>query len=145
MARGSAAKGRQVRGFTYFFEIGTALRPADPRRRATMTLTDKFDVKGIVAVTLRRLGSGKPYLIVAFLAITAGGIYGLNRGIFVGSAEYFVDQGIVQKRCRYLFVTGVSEIPARGSVFDGLGLPPGLQGMRLTDRRDNLYCGVFGD
>jgi len=110
-----------------------------------MTLTDKFDVKGIVAVTLRRLGSGKPYLIVAFLAITAGGIYGLNRGIFVGSAEYFVDQGIVQKRCRYLFVTGVSEIPARGSVFDGLGLPPGLQGMRLTDRRDNLYCGVFGD
>jgi hypothetical protein len=115
-----------------------------------MTLIDKYvaDAKGIVAVTLRTLGSRKRHLIVAIPVAIAVAIYGLNRGIFVGSVDYVIGEKLFQKKCRYLFVTGVSEIPARGSVFDAIPAPEaqGFRGMYTTDRRsDNLYCRVFGD
>ena len=48
--------------------------------------------------------------------------YALDHGIYVGSAVYIAgadccpDLDVLQKKCRYLFVTGISEINAR----DGL-------------------------
>jgi hypothetical protein len=56
----------------------------------------------------------KRYLILAPIAVIAA-IYALNRGIFIGSISYPIGADVVQKKCRYLFVTGVSELPARGS------------------------------
>jgi hypothetical protein len=59
------------------------------------------------------------YFFVAFLFAVTIGIYGINRGVFVGSKRYVAsatccpDLDTIRKRCRYLFVTGVSEIDAR--------------------------------
>jgi hypothetical protein len=70
----------------------------------------------------------KRYLILAPIAVIAA-IYALNRGIFIGSISYPIGADVVQKKCRYLFVTGVSEIPARGSNLDQV---PSMRGFRLT-------------
>jgi hypothetical protein len=114
-----------------------------------MTVTDKYiaDAKDIVAVILRRLGSRKRHLIVAIPRMIAVAIYGLNRGIFVGSVDNVIGEELFRKKCRYLFITGVSEIPARGSVFDGIDVPyvRGMRGIHSADGPDNLYCRVFGD
>jgi hypothetical protein len=82
----------------------------------------------------------KRYLILAPIAVVAA-IYALNRGIFVGSINYPMGGDVVLKKCRYLFVTGISEIPARGSHLDR---DPSMRGIGLTTN-DNLYCHLFGD
>lgn len=63
------------------------------------------------------------YVMIILLAIVILAMYGLNRGIYVGSQRYVSGAPCcpgddeIQKRCRYLFVTGISEIDARdGSV-----------------------------
>jgi hypothetical protein len=62
------------------------------------------------------------FLFVTFLFAAILAIYGINRGVFVGSKRYVAsaeccpDLDTIQKRCRYLFVTGVSEIDARDGV-----------------------------
>jgi hypothetical protein len=79
--------------------------------------------------------------------VAAAAVYALDRGIFIGSADHVIGQAVLQKKCRYLFITGVSEIPARGSILDGLGPPEvqNMRGLRLATGTDNLYCRMFGD
>jgi hypothetical protein len=77
---------------------------------------------------------------VAFL-IAFSVIYGLDHGVYVGSTSFMRD-GIIYKNCRYLFVTGVSEIPSRDGRNDNI---PVLRGRRLPDWPDNLYCRFFAE
>jgi hypothetical protein len=92
------------------------------------------------------------YLVAAFLLVVALAGYGLNRGIFVGSERYVrgaeccPHADFIQKRCRYLFVTGISEIDAR----DGRIIAPGARtdAAALTaalEHPDNGYCRLFGE
>ena len=80
--------------------------------------------------------------------------YALDRGIYVGSERnlmgYGSDSGgnldYIQKRCRYLFVTGVSEIDAH----DGKVAAPRARSDQtaLEDalkKPDNGYCRLFGE
>ena len=58
--------------------------------------------------------------IVIAIVLFAIAVYALDRGIYVGSARYVMgyeadfpqDSDFLQKRCRYLFITGISEIDA---------------------------------
>jgi len=75
------------------------------------------------------------------LLIAAFAIYGLDRGIYVGTASFTRD-GVIFKNCRYLFVTGISEIPSRNGTTDSI---PMLRGRRLPDWPDNLYCRIFAE
>jgi hypothetical protein len=92
------------------------------------------------------------YLVAAFLFVVVLAIYGLNRGIFVGSARYvygtkgYPESDTIKKRCRYLFVTGVSEIDAR----DGEVSAPsaGRDQSAFLDaikKPENGYCPLFGE
>ncbi len=83
----------------------------------------------------------KKHLILPALILLAGAIYGLDRGIYIGTKS-FVKEGFLVKRCRYLFVTGISEVPARGA--PPIGNLPAL-GMQLADHPDQLYCRVFAE
>jgi hypothetical protein len=88
------------------------------------------------------MGDGKrvrPALLIAAAVIAVAAIYCLDRGIFIGSNS-FVNQGFLVKRCRYLFITGVTEQPAHGA--PPIGNLPKL-GMQLADRPDQLYCRIF--
>jgi hypothetical protein len=80
-------------------------------------------------------------LIAACLLVTAFAAYGVDRGIYVGSTDYLLEEVWIIKECRYLFVTGVSEIPARGGIFEGTP----LRGQRKANETDRLYCRLFGD
>jgi hypothetical protein len=82
----------------------------------------------------------KLYLILTALIVAAATIYGLDRGIYVGTTN-FTQEGFVFKNCRYLFVTGVSEIPSRNGRTDN----PALRGRRLPEWPDNLYCRLFAE
>lgn len=95
----------------------------------------------------------KRYWIALALFLAGLAIYGLDRGIYVGSAttssasRYSVGQGVnaeehtytvVSKYCRYLFITGVVELPAPG----GLG-SAGMPGQRFDSDPDTLHCRIF--
>ncbi|HEY1935992.1 MAG TPA: hypothetical protein VGG99_28635 [Acetobacteraceae bacterium] len=77
----------------------------------------------------------------ALLFVVAIAVYGLDHGIYIGT-ESFIREGIIFKNCRYLFVTGVSEIPSRNGRDDN---NPMLRGKRLPDWPDNLYCRLFAE
>jgi hypothetical protein len=91
-----------------------------------------------------------PSAIVA-IAVLFGAAYGLDHGVYVGSERYVMgapccaNADVIQKRCRYLFVTGVSEINA----VDGQVMAPNamhdpnaaLAGLQTPD---NGYCHLFG-
>lgn len=83
----------------------------------------------------------KKHLIVPALIVLAGAIYSLDRGIYIGTKS-FVNEGLLIKRCRYLFITGISEVPARGA--PPIGNLPKL-GVQLADQPDQLYCRVFAE
>lgn len=115
----------------------------------------------------------KRYLVVLIpLCVVALITYGLDRGIYVGSFDALYsapccpDTAYFQKRCRYLFVTGISEIDAhdgRTSVYNVTsdlkeagfsskeivedfiknGIPPRIN-ERLSSL-DNGYCRLFGE
>jgi hypothetical protein len=93
-----------------------------------------------------------PYLFITLLFIVALGVYGLNRGMFVGSERYVFsaeccpDLDTIRKRCRYLFVTGISEIDAR----DGEVSAPRANTDRTAfkdalKKPENGYCPLFGE
>ena len=91
----------------------------------------------------------KRYWIVALLFVIAPAIYGLDRGIYVGSVSYYLEPDkprspgeVIIKHCRYLFITGISEIPAHGGVFDQA---PALRGMQSENNANQLYCRFFGE
>lgn len=84
-------------------------------------------------------------LALAVLVILAL-MFVLDHGLFVGSVKSEISPGVVQKRCQYLFITGVTELPAHGSAVEllpaGSGIPPGVM---LPNMPDNLYCRLFAD
>lgn len=83
----------------------------------------------------------KSKVVLPLLIVPAAAVYGLDRGIYIGSTS-FVNGGLFVKRCRYLFVTGVSEVPAHGGASMGLTTVPGVQ---LVQNADALYCRVFAE
>ena len=81
----------------------------------------------------------RKYLLFGFFFIAACALYGLNRGIFIGTKLYewgpapccpYMGADIV-KKCRYLFVTGVAETTAHDGLT--LGTKPPYSG----------YCTLF--
>jgi hypothetical protein len=81
------------------------------------------------------------YLILIVLLVVVLTIYGLDRGIYIGTTN-FTREGVIFKNCRYLFVTGISEMPSRNGRTDHI---PMLRGRRLPDWPDNLYCRLFAE
>ena len=95
-----------------------------------------------------------PILATLCIVVVIVVIYGLNRGIFVGSTS-FAANGLVYERCHYLFITGVIELPARGGPLDQphvegmpiISVPDAaqLRGTRLPFAPDDLYCRIFAE
>ncbi len=73
-------------------------------------------------------------------------VYGLNRGIFIGSTKTSFGEPVelVTMSCRYLFVTGITEVPARGGQIEEY---PQTQrrGIAPASQPDSLYCRFFAD
>jgi hypothetical protein len=76
--------------------------------------------------------------------------YALDRGIYVGSVRYVMGYGFspdydfLQKRCRYLFITGISEIDAHDGRVDAPHArtdPAALE--TALKKPDNGYCRLF--
>jgi|SRR5271155_1229104 len=86
-------------------------------------------------------------VVIAFGTV-AGVLYGLDRGIYVGSSNYVLPAGsfgkeeYVLKQCRYLFVTGIAEKPAHGGEFD---VVPTMGGRQPAANAAQLYCRFFGE
>lgn len=59
-----------------------------------------------------------PIILSASLVVGAAA-YGLNRGVFLGSSTWR-EGGMIHRSCRYLFVTGVSDLAAHGGTFGRL-------------------------
>jgi hypothetical protein len=89
---------------------------------------------------------------LAIVMVGASGlaVYALDRGVFVGSSRYVTgadccpDLDYIQKRCRYLFVTGISEIDA----IDGTVDAPNARKDRFAvtaamNKPENGYCHLF--
>jgi hypothetical protein len=72
------------------------------------------------------------------IAVIVLSVYGLNRGIYLGSSITNEDRAFT-KRCRYLFISGISEIPAQGGPLKD---SPGWQPAHLPDQ---LYCRFFAE
>jgi hypothetical protein len=83
----------------------------------------------------------KPYLTATFVLVGALTIYGLDRGIYIGSVTA-ISEGLLHKNCRYLFVSGISEKPAHGGPLE-TGIA--FRGVQLAKEPDNLYCRFFGE
>ena len=60
-----------------------------------------------------------PRTFVVLLIGFIGVVYGLNRGVFVGSRSVLLgatccpELDVVEKQCRYLFITGLSTVEAK--------------------------------
>ena len=82
------------------------------------------------------------------LAVLLVFTYGLNRGIYVGKRSYIDGETLrdgshlIRETCRYLFITGVSELPAKGNALEQY---PMFRGVRFSNQADNLYCRVFAN
>ena len=87
---------------------------------------------------------GRVSLIIAFVSLLVGVVYWLDRGIYLGSTSYVV-QGILYKNCKYLFVTGISELPAHGGPLENVQGGRMFSGRQNANERDNLYCRLIAD
>jgi hypothetical protein len=81
---------------------------------------------------------------MAALFVGAFVVYAIDRGIYIGSSK-IVSDGLLHKNCRYLFITGITEIPAHGGVANLVPSGQFPRGVQLADGSDNLYCRVFGE
>jgi hypothetical protein len=99
--------------------------------------------------------------IVAIISFVLGAVYGLDRGIYLGSSDrvlpaddtppWTVRDGTssttnddwVLKTCRYLFITGITEKPAHGGVVKSSD--PVAGGLKPIGNADRLYCRLFGE
>jgi len=96
----------------------------------------------------------KLHWIVLLLAIAGGAVYGIDRGIYIGStttiknSSYPVGQGVnaetrtysvIFKNCRYLFISGIIEMPALG------GHSTNMPGQRFDEDPDTLHCRIFAE
>jgi len=88
----------------------------------------------------------KRYLLIVLLLIATLAIYALDHGIYIGSTTTTqINNGsghspytVIQKNCRYLFVTGITEFPAWGGSSN-------LRGQQFANEPDSLYCRIFRD
>lgn len=94
----------------------------------------------------------KPYLVIAVLFVVVLAAYALDRGIYVGSKRYVVgadccpDVDYIQKRCRYLFVTGISEIDAHDGQMPAPGARRNIAALSTAlQKPENGYCRLFGE
>jgi hypothetical protein len=78
--------------------------------------------------------------------------YAIDRGIYVGSVRYTggadccPDNDYIQKRCRYLFVTGISKIDARdGQVMAPRARSDASAQLAALAKPENGYCRLFGE
>ena len=89
-------------------------------------------------------------ILITALFIVAFAAYGIDHGIYVGFRRYAAgadccsDLEYIQKRCRYLFVTGISEIDAQ----DGRVSAPRARNSQAALETallepDNGYCRLF--
>lgn len=92
----------------------------------------------------------KVWIVIAIFLLVVFAGYALDHGIYIGSKRYVggaeccPDLDSIQKRCRYLFVTGISEIDAR----DGEVSAPRARSDRVAlsaalQNPDNGYCRLF--
>ena len=73
----------------------------------------------------------KKYLVIGFLIVVSFAVYGLDHGIYIGTTLYRYGPAPccpkmgadTLKKCRYLFVTGVSEILAHDGLTEGTNPP----------------------
>ena len=92
-------------------------------------------------------------IVLALLAICFAAAYALDRGVYIGSERRVLSYPhdpngvLIMTRCRYLFVTGISEIDASGQV-------PLVTPSPSVDRKgflavagepDNSYCRLFAE
>jgi hypothetical protein len=117
----------QARSYTVGDRQGAELQAEINRRYAQRN--QRYGLVNVIAT-----------VVIAFGAI-AGVVYGLDRGIYIGSTS-FVYEGLLHKNCRYLFVTGISELPAHGGPLE-TGIA--FRGVQLAKEPDNLYCRFFGE
>lgn len=89
-------------------------------------------------------------LAIGTLIVFAMAAYALDRGIYVGSERYVMgiepmpSGDFLQKRCRYLFITGISEIDAhegRVAAPHARTDPAALE--TAIKKPDNGYCRLF--
>jgi hypothetical protein len=87
----------------------------------------------------------KSNLVVGLLAtiVILLALYGLDQGIYVGSSiTPSTGGGMVTKKCRYLSLRGISEVPAQGGRLKSM---PGTE-LKLPGREDepdHLFCRLF--
>lgn len=109
--------------------------------------------------------SSRSWKVLSTIVLFVVAALWLNHGVFVGSREYYYDPDsktsyatqwaddeswkelqakvFFVKRCRYLFITGISDLPARGGPF---GEAASLKGVTLASgNKDSLHCLLFGD
>jgi hypothetical protein len=90
------------------------------------------------------------FWVIPILTLIGMAAYALDRGIYIGSERYVMgaeccpDLDYIQKRCRYFFVTGVSEIDA----FDGQVPAPRARTDASAREKarwlpDNGFCRLF--
>jgi hypothetical protein len=76
-------------------------------------------------------------MLASLLVVIFATVYGLDRGVYLGSTTNTAE-GLVERNCRYLRLTGISELPADGGLAD-----PWMPGTRLANAPDNLTCRLF--
>lgn len=91
------------------------------------------------------------YAAAAFVLLAAA-IYGLDRGIYVGSEDRLLGHDSnplgdhVQKVCRHLFITGLSEAAAVDGKVSAPSARSSAQALKAAmESRNNGYCHIFGD
>jgi len=91
-------------------------------------------------------------LLIGGLVLIAFGIYALDRGIYVGTSDYWFDPApccpdegrSVLRKCRYLFVTGIAEITAHDGLTTGIGSRYGSSAYATPNTGPRGYCSLFG-
>lgn len=82
-------------------------------------------------------------MVLSAVAAIFSIVYALDRGVFIGSVTNAEDDGFyVHKTCRYLFATGIAELPARGGIKD---LPGTAFVQPYPPSASSLHCRFFGD
>ena len=83
-------------------------------------------------------------MVLSAVAAIFSIVYALDRGVFIGSVTNVETDGFVHKTCRYLFATGIAELPSRGGIKDLPGYafaqpnPP-------WPTASSLHCRFFGE
>jgi hypothetical protein len=91
-------------------------------------------------------------LTIAALVILGFAAFALDRGIYVGSKLYVAgadccpDLDYLQKRCRYLFITGISEIDAHDGTIPAPRAKTDIEAFSAAIKKpENSYCRLFGE